>query len=167
MEATASLPSGMMEESPRIGTRTFEHNGQTWVYDPNLITMQQAVIADEALQFKLELMQREPESFTVVVESGGVEWFSKCAGALLVQVRDGVVVPHSPLQWSAATRFLSELPYGHMSVLKECVEDFFGSIGRQRAVSFAFKGKSQMISNPIVSELFRKSMKSMLPQGQS
>lgn len=167
METTASLPNGIVEQGERIGSKTFEHGGQSWVYDPNLITMQQAVIADEALQFKLELMQREPESFTVVVESGGVEWFAKCAGALLVQVRDGVAVPHSPLQWSAACRFVGELPYGNMSVLKECIEDFFGSIGRQRAVSFAFKGKSQMISNPIVSELFRKSMKSMLPQGQS
>jgi len=156
---SATLPTEQGEETPRITSRSFTHGGQTWVYNPDLITMEQAIIADEALQFKLELMQREAETFTQVVEAGGAEWFTKCAGALLVRMEVDTPVPYSPAQWIAACRHVATMPYAQMAALRECVEDFFTSIGRKSAFSFAFSGRSKMMSNPLVLSLLRTATK--------
>lgn len=151
--AAASLP--VEPPTARVGERSFEHNGQTWMYNPDLITMEQAVIADEALQFKLELSQRELPSFSVAMDAGATEWFAKCAGALIVRVEGGVTIPASPAQWSAAVKFINSLPYSMMPQVKECLEDFFTSIGRDKAISYVLNERSKRTSNAVVSALVK------------
>jgi hypothetical protein len=149
----ANLPT--QEPAEPIRERRFTAGGLTYVYNPDLITMEQAIIADEALQFKLELMNRDVASFTAVLEAGGVEWFAKCAGALLVRVEGDVPVPYSPAQWSQAVRFVQTLPYAQMPALKECLEDFFSSIGRGKGLSYVLSERSKMTSNRVVSDLLK------------
>jgi len=141
--------------SERIAERTFTHGGKTWVYNPDMICIEQAILAEEALQFKLELMQREVDTFNAVVDAGGTEWYSKCVGALLLQMVDGVVVPHTNMQWVAATEFVRSMPYSLMPSVKECLDDFFTSTGKSKGLSYVLNERSNMTSNRVVSALVK------------
>lgn len=140
------------DERLPLGRVVFEHKGKTYVYDTDLVTIEQGCLAEEALQFKAEQSQNIPENFMQVVESGGVDWFSKCAAALLIQFADGnTPVPFSPSQWMTSVAFVQKLPYREHARLRECIEDFFSGTARQSVVSFLFKTRSNTNWNRLLS----------------
>ena len=57
-----------------IASKTFVFEGKAYKYDFNVLTVEQAELAREAGEFKLNQMQNEPENFRQVVKSRGAEW---------------------------------------------------------------------------------------------
>lgn len=145
-------------ERERIERQTFTNGDRTWIYDINLITTEQAVTADEALSFKIDLLQRELESFKQGVEAGVLDWFWQCCGALLREVVEGQPVAHSPAQWMNAAKFVRELPYQEIARLRSCMEDFFISIDRESELSFVLKSASKKRSTAILSGFLMKEL---------
>ncbi len=158
MSATIPVP----EQKLRIERQEFRIGDRTWIYDVDLITIEQAITSDEALSFKLELMQRELESFTQAVESGTLAWFWECAGALLRELVAGQPVAHSPMQWRNAATFVRELPYAEIARLRSCMDDFFTSTGRGAEISYVFNPASKKRSSAMLFGLLTKGLKERL-----
>lgn len=150
---STTIPTQPVE---RVGRRVFTIGDATWVYDVDLITAEQAITADECLNFKLELQEREADNLNQIINAGGLDWFPRCAGALLRSEVSGVTVPHDGSQWLKATQFVRELPYAKIREIKECMADFFTSIERTSDISYAFNAASKKRSRAMLSAFMKK-----------
>ena len=130
-----------------------------YVYDPKLIGVQQARVAQEILQFKYEQHQRQPETWDAVEKSGGVDWFVNCAAALITKIDGEKAVDFNIISWSAAKDFVRRLPYLESIKLQECMTDFFCSIQKEPMLSEILAPKSQKLTDKILSQLVAETLK--------
>lgn len=116
----------------------FSADGVTYVYDPSLITIEMAVIAEEIVSFKAQQQQRTDVTLEKVRQSGGMDWFPKCAAALLFKkTGDTVEAVSNALTRDGAEQFVRKLPFVEHKRLSKCMEDFFCSIGKGEMLSIA------------------------------
>lgn len=149
---------------------TFEHAGKKYVYDPALIETESTLLADEALQHRLDQAEVFEGDFNARVKAGVTAWYWHCLGALLLPVTEEkrgrrtveVVGVFKLSEWPQAQEFVRHLPRETFLKQKECMQDFFTGIGRESeflrcwrsnarsarmALSLAEKIVSERISN--------------------
>jgi hypothetical protein len=143
-----------MERTP-IEARTFTNGNLTYVYDLELIEMEQGWNANAVMDFHIEQTQAEHKTFDQLVQSGGLEWFHKCASALLIRKDGEEYLPFSPIGWREAELFVRKLKWNQFNSLKECVEDFFTSSGGGQKSSLAFTNRSNSAGMRMLLELAR------------
>lgn len=120
----------------------FTNNGVTYIYEPTIITIQQAVVADEIVTYVGQVRQRADATLDKISKSGTFDWLPKCAGALLVKKTESGNESWNFLAWDAAEQFVRKLPVSEYSRLQECLEHFFLSMKKGEMLSMA-------LGNPI------------------
>lgn len=165
---TNTIAENPGEENLRLKTPNvvgFPEENPVFFYDDSAIDIEQAVLANQILDFQNQQLQNPPKNFDAFVQSGGVEWFCKCAAALL-RSKDpsSLYKPFTPVSWRNAEMFVRALPYREMHRIGECLDDFFTNMGKQdkylRASKNAFNSRGSEITSTLtkmVAERFLQS----------
>lgn len=155
----------MIEETniELIEAKVFTHNGKSYKYDFNILTVEQAELAREAGEFKYNQLQSEPESFRQVIKSGGAEWLSVVLRYLLREVKNEVVQPFNKDKAETETeKFIKELPVSQINDLKECGSDFFSGIGKKPLGLAILQGERKRSGIEMLLPILQKTMQGSL-----
>ena len=109
--------------------KTFTLGNKTYVYDFNLLSVEQAELAREAGEFKLHQQQSMPDSFRQVTKSRGTDFLSIIMGYLLREkVGTEVFAFNRDKAELEVELFVKNLPVNELENLRACVQDFFTGI---------------------------------------
>ena len=140
----------------------FTYGGKTYRYDSHLLTIEQAELAKEVGDWKLNQTETPVDNFKTILKSRGGQWLQICMSFLVVEVVNNTVIPYSLEKVETEVEpFIKSLPKDEFYVkIQECVEDFFTSIGRGQIVSQILQGKREKNVNemllPIMLDLMMK-----------
>jgi len=151
----------MIEETNTelIEPKIFVHDGKTYKYDFNLLTVEQAELAKEAGEFKHNQLQSEPESFRQVIRSRGAEWLSIILSYLLREMKDGTVQPfNKDKAESDVETWVKSLPIIYLEDLRDCVKDFFTGIGKQQTGFILLQGERKRNGIEMLLPILQKTM---------
>ncbi len=137
----------------------FTFNGKTFKYDFNILSVEQAELAREAGEFKINQINSEPESFRQVIRSRGAEWLSIILSYLLRETKDGIVQPfNKDKAESDVETWIKSLPVIHLEDLRSCVKDFFTGIGKQQTGSILLQGERKRNGIEMLLPILQKTM---------
>lgn len=134
----------------------FTNGTETYVYDANLIGMQQAVLAEETLRFKFSQEEKKAETWEDVLKSGGATWFIDIMAALLCKVENDKQITFTIITWEKAKDFVRKLNYKEYARLQTCRDHFFLSIQKDGMLSQILTPKSTKRSETVFSMLLEK-----------
>ena len=138
---------------------------KTYKYDFNALTVEQAELAREAGEFKLNQMQNEPENFRQVVKSRGAEWLIIVLSYLLMEIKDDKLQPFNKDQAETdAEFFVKSLPVSYWSDLRECVSDFFTGIGKKPIALAILQGERKRSGIEMLLPILQKTMQGNFSQ---
>ena len=127
-----------------INPLDFTFNGKTFKYDFNILSVEQAELAREAGEFKINQINSEPESFRQVIRSRGAEWLSIILSYLLRETKDGIVQPFNKDKAETDVEiWIKRLPVNYLEDLRSCVKDFFSGIGKQQTGYALLQGEKK------------------------
>jgi len=135
----------------------FTDGAKIYVYDYNLITIEQAELANEVILFKLEQADREPSSFNEVIRSRGAEWRTICASYLLREEKKGNILPFNLGVVEQTEQFAKNLTMADYERLKRCIESFFTSIGKQSLLLALHRRERAVNINKLLSKVMMSS----------
>lgn len=122
----------------------FTSGSKKYKYDRTLITVEQAELACEMLEFKRQQQQKGAESFSEVTRSRGAEWRMIIASYLLREIDEKGVRDFDLGLVSRTEAFVKALPITERARLLECIDDFFSSIGMRQAYSETLSSKRNL-----------------------
>ena len=118
-----------MEEKLLTEPMRFEHKDRVFLYDFTRITVEQAELARELAEFKIHQNQQDPETFVKLLKSRGVDYLPIMMSYLLVEVKNGEVVPWSRDKAELENeKLIKTMPATETARMRECVQDFFTAI---------------------------------------
>lgn len=109
----------------------FENNGKKYVYDFDRLTVEQAELAKESAEFKINQKSMQPSDFNQVLRTHGAEWLSITVSFLLLEVVDGITQPFVYDKAKEVENWIKQLPVKYKADLESVVQDFFQNIGMQ------------------------------------
>lgn len=107
----------------------FEYNGSTYLYDRERITVEQAEIAKEILEFRYNAGKNPPRDVRQLFGSRSIEWCLMVLSYLLLKKDGDAILPFDIDKVPEVEKFVKSLPLKFYEKLKECVSDFFSCIG--------------------------------------
>jgi hypothetical protein len=142
-----------------INSLDFTFNGKTFKYDFNILSVEQAELAREAGEFKINQINSEPESFRQVIRSRGAEWLSIILSYLLRETKDGIVQPFNKDKAETYVEiWIKSLPVNNLEDLRSCVKDFFTGIGKQQTGSILLQGEKKRNGIEMLLPILQKTM---------
>ncbi len=142
-----------------INPLDFTFNGKTFEYDFNILSVEQAELAREAGEFKINQINSEPESFRQVIRSRGAEWLSIILSYLLRETKDGIVQPFNKDKAETDVEtWIKSLPVNYLEDLRSCVKDFFTGIGKQQTGSILLQGEKKRNGIEMLLPILQKTM---------
>lgn len=132
----------------------FENDGKKYVYDVERISVEQAEIAKEILEFKYNTLKNPPKEIAQIFRSRLAEWSIMILSYLLLKMdADGKVIPFNIDLVSETEKFVKTLPIKETGRIKECVENFFQYIGSGSMYSQVSSNARSLNASEILSAL--------------
>lgn len=132
----------------------FENDGKKYVYDTERISVEQAEIAKEILEFKYNTLKNPPKEISQIFRSRLAEWNIMILSYLLLKVTsEGDVIPFNIDMVTETEKFVKTLPVKEHSRIKECVENFFQFIGSGSIYSQVNSNARNLNASEILSAL--------------
>lgn len=137
----------------------FKHDSKVFKYDFNILTVEQAELAREAGEFKINQINSEPESFRQVIRSRGAEWLTIILSYLLRETKDGIVQPFNKDKAETDVEaWIKSLPVNYLEDLRSCIKDFFSGIGKQQTGSILLQGERKRNGIEMLLPILQKTM---------
>lgn len=151
-----------MEEKALL-VAEFENNGRRYIYNPDLIGVEQAELAKEVLEFKYNSFQNPPKDFNQVLRSKSSDWLSMVMSYLLLEVKDGITQPFNRDLADKTEQFVKQLQLKNIAKLRECAFDFFTYIEMDSMYSELSSGeKKANVKEMLFSQLGQMMFNGML-----
>lgn len=151
----------MEEEKTELGRVEIEQDGRKFIYDFNIINIEQSELAAINLEFKYNQQQNPPDNARKIIDSKAGEWLSICASCLLREEIKGEVKPFSrDLAMSDVEKFVKGLAPAikYDKLLRDIVNDFFCSIGKEWLISPVLQSKKKVNAIEMLLPILAQSM---------
>lgn len=101
-----------------------------FVYDFNLLTVEQAELAKEVAEFKNNQIQMHPENFRQYVKSNGADWKFIIMSFLLREMKENVVLEFNRDKAEfELENIIRQFPVVQLEVMGEIIQNFFMNMG--------------------------------------
>jgi hypothetical protein len=147
----------MDQPTAQLDRQLFTNGGIVYCYDFDLITFEQAQMANEVMQFKKQSIDKPPKSIRDLVISGSAEYMARTF-AFLVTRLDANGQPEQFVRvrtYDAALAFVQALPVSMWQKVEECIVDFFGRTGKAQLASSVLSHESELDVSAIVSSILQ------------
>jgi hypothetical protein len=135
-EQAAAEAQTTVNERPVLRHLFKNDEGITFIYDFDLLRIEQICLAEEVFEYKRQQINTPPRRFDEILTSGGGGYFYTALGYMLVKTIDGKPQKYEGLtSASEAVQFVSRLGGDDYSRLREVVNDFFTRIDRSKLAS--------------------------------
>ena len=115
----------MKDKKNKVKER-FVFGNRIFVYDFNNITVEAAEIISAIAELKYNQIQSPPTAFRQVLVSGGAEWKILIAACLLLEEKDGVLMPFDKDKaLDDVANFVRNMPVAELERIDRCITDFF------------------------------------------
>lgn len=121
--------------------KTFENNGKIYKYDFTVLTIEQAELGKEIIEWKYTQKANVAENFTDVIKSKGSAWKCLLLSYLMTEVIEGIQQPFDMNKTEETEIFVKSLPTKYMEDVEAVVLDFFQHIGMNRKDYQSLQGK--------------------------
>ncbi len=148
-----------MEENNQKGRVFFEYNGKKYIYDYNILTLEQLELAKELTLFKYHQSKVNPDNFDMVIKSQGAYFTAIMLSFLLREYKD-----NKPLEFNydksefETLIFVKNLPASELPKCEEVLTDFFTKSGLGKVGSALLSRNTKLGSMEIISQLMLKNM---------
>lgn len=144
-----------MENELMIDPVKFTNDGKTYVYDKNEIGFWQIELARETLEFHASALENHAPNFQTALQSDIFDWQIIIMAYLLKKEDENgnLVKFDRGKSESEIKEFVRYLPMSQYEKMKECVTDFFTSIGMRSKLLLMYQRKKPMSALDLINGL--------------
>ena len=129
----------------------FVLGNRVFIYDFNNVTVEAAEIISAIAELKYNQIQSPPTAFRQVLVSGGAEWRILIAACLLLEEKDGVLMPFDKDKaLDDVANFVRNMPVAELERIDRCITDFFYNTRKEQMLLEIQSGEKKLSATEIL-----------------